>query len=428
MIIFINHMPANPWFDYTPSRLGPSDAAEIFVFLSGFASAIAFGRSFQQAGLGLGSVRVLFRCLQLYAAHLALFIMMATLLLFMNTLGFVNGDWHLDNLDYFFNDTRAAVLALVSLKFVPNFIDILPMYLVILLWLPLVWALSRLHVALALGFSVSLYGAAWHFGWELTANPMTGNTWYFNPFCWQLIFFTGFAFRSGWLPIPGYHRGLLGLCLVFAVFCFPLENPLGYENLPWFTRFREEQIAWIDKSHLGVLRYLHFLALSYLVITFLRRRQHWLQTGLARTIIVMGQQSLPVFMISTCLSFLGGMLMNTPQPSLLESAWVNIAGLGLMMLLAELLNWLDRKPWKTVPANAVNINPNWPRQAALAFSLLAISALPLAFLHTAAPVAEMAAENQAPDQIVTLQNDLAPVTEEVTFRPQEPELETPDPL
>ncbi|MDD2761906.1 MAG: OpgC domain-containing protein, partial [Methylomonas sp.] len=325
MIIFINHMPGNPWFDYTPSRLGPSDAAETFVFLSGFASAIAFGRSFSQAGIGLGAIRVLFRCGQIYVAHLALFVLMASLFLAMNNLSFINAQWHLDNLHYFFDQTQAAVLALVTLKYVPNFIDILPMYLVIMLWLPMVWALSRIHTLLAMAFSLSLYLAAGHFGWELSADPLTGRPWYFNPFCWQLVFFTGFAFSSGWLPIPKPHRGLIGLCLLYVAFCYPLENPFGYSNLPWFAALRDDFEPLLNKSHLGILRYLHFLAMAYLVYCFMQKRQHWLQSGLARKVIAMGQQSLPIFMFGTCLAFLGGTILDGFHADLMTSAWINLA-------------------------------------------------------------------------------------------------------
>jgi hypothetical protein len=44
LIIFIAHIPENPWANYTPGRFGFSDAAEIFIFVSGFAVALAFGR------------------------------------------------------------------------------------------------------------------------------------------------------------------------------------------------------------------------------------------------------------------------------------------------------------------------------------------------------------------------------------------------
>lgn len=428
MIIFINHMPSNPWFAYTPSRLGPSDAAETFVFLSGFAAAIAFGRSFSQAGISLGSVRVLFRCGQIYVAHLALFILMTTLFVTMHTLGVIGAQWQLDNLNYFFNQPQDALLALVSLKYVPNFIDILPMYLVIMLWLPMVWALSRIHIVLALAFSTGLYLAACYFGWELSADPLSERSWYFNPFCWQLVFFTGFAFSSGWLPIPKFHSSLMWACLAYVIFCYPLENEFGYHRLPWFAGLRDDWAALLDKSHLGILRYLHFLAMTYLISNFMRSRQHWLQTGLARRIIAMGQQSLPIFMFGTCLSFAGGMMLDGLNADLIDSAWVNIAGLGLMMLLAHLLNWLDQKPWKNIVHGAQRtLSIEWSANAMLAFSLMFITIAPLLLIQTQPTQTNMAAA-PTPDLAISGPGDLTLETEEVVYQTQESPLELPETL
>ncbi|MCQ8106061.1 OpgC domain-containing protein [Methylomonas sp. SURF-2] len=436
MIIFINHMPFNPWFAYTPSRLGPSDAAETFVFLSGFAAAIAFGRSFQQAGLALGSVRVLFRCAQIYLAHIVLFLLMSVLLVTVVAFNADGAKWQLDNLHYFFEHTDEALLALVSLKYVPNFIDILPMYLVIMLWLPMVWALSRVHVALALMFSVALYACAHYFGWELTADPVTGKAWYFNPFCWQLVFFTGFAFSSGWLPIPRFNPALATICLAYAIFCYPLENAYGYSRLPWFAAFREQWEPLLNKGHLGVLRYLHFLAMVYLISNLARKYSAFLQSNWARPIIAMGQQSLPIFMLGTCLSFLGGVVLDGRQIDWLNSIWVNLAGIGIMLLSARLLNWLDGKPWKkAIQAGGLSANVDWPKQAMLAFSLLFLTIAPMMFLQSQpTDMTLAAAPTPEPDIAISGPEDLsegadASETTEVAYQlPQKNPIELPEPL
>ena len=54
-IILVAHVPGNPVTEFIPARFGPSDAAEMFVFCSGFASAIAFGGTFRRAGFALGT-------------------------------------------------------------------------------------------------------------------------------------------------------------------------------------------------------------------------------------------------------------------------------------------------------------------------------------------------------------------------------------
>ncbi|HZA29657.1 MAG TPA: OpgC domain-containing protein [Gammaproteobacteria bacterium] len=90
LIILINHIPFNELSLYTPSRFGLSDAAELFVFISGCAAAIAYQRSFMR--FLVGTARVLHRCGQIYMAHLQIFIALALACVIGNTL-FVEPDY-----------------------------------------------------------------------------------------------------------------------------------------------------------------------------------------------------------------------------------------------------------------------------------------------------------------------------------------------
>lgn len=424
MVIFVNHMPDNPWSYFMPSRLGPSDAAEAFVFLSGFVAAIAYGRSFSEAGIGLGILQVLYRCGQIYVAHLLLFISITSMFLLMHFNGLGDG-WQLDNLHYFFDQTQNALLALVSLTYLPNFIDILPMYLVILLWVPMIWSLSRIHVLLAIAVSVALYICAWSLGWELMADPISGRHWYFNPFCWQLIFFTGFAFSSGWLPIPRFNRNLFWACMLFVVFCLPLGTADCYE-LPWFRALRDQWPFLVDKSHFGLIRFLHFLAMTYLVRIFMQKHQEWLNSWLAGKVINMGQQSLPVFMMGSVLSLVGGILLETSDGDFVDSSFINVAGLGVMMLFAQFLNWLDQKPWKIfAKKSSYPQTVQWPRHAFMVFGLVLITITPLLLVQpSVAPVnmAETTDNTMSP----THSKDAPKKTEKAAF--QKSLIESPDTL
>src|SRR5215813_1902099 len=81
-IILIAHMRDNWLFDYIPARFGVSDAADMFVFISGFAAAIAFGGAFVRHGWLIGCARVIYRCAQLYCAQ----IMMVGIIAFVTAL------------------------------------------------------------------------------------------------------------------------------------------------------------------------------------------------------------------------------------------------------------------------------------------------------------------------------------------------------
>src|SRR6476469_6569910 len=69
MIIF-DHVPGDPLSKMTYARIGFSDAAEIFVFLSGVSCGIAYSRLLSRHGIA-GLLRgVLWRALQIYTYYL----------------------------------------------------------------------------------------------------------------------------------------------------------------------------------------------------------------------------------------------------------------------------------------------------------------------------------------------------------------------
>ena len=73
-IILIAHVPWNGWTEWIPARFGFSDAADMFIFCSGAASALAFAPIFDKRGWYLGTVRIVYRVWQIYWAHIAVFL------------------------------------------------------------------------------------------------------------------------------------------------------------------------------------------------------------------------------------------------------------------------------------------------------------------------------------------------------------------
>ncbi|MCQ8116465.1 OpgC family protein [Methylomonas rosea] len=394
MVIFINHMPDNPWFWFTPSQYGLSDAADVFVFLSGFASALAYGRCFERAGLGLGLIRILHRCVQIYSAHLTSFVLLALICVIGNRWVPEMDDIQRLNIAYFFDSTQQALYDLFTLAYVPNYFDILPMYLVMMAWLPIFWVLSRLHVVAALSCSLGLYWATWQYGWEFTADPATGRPWYFNPMCWQLMFFTGFAFGAGWLKVKVQCRWLTVLCLTLVLSSIPLGHEATYAQIPFWGELRAKLEPWMNKSHLGVLRWVHLLAVAYLMRQLCHWRPEWLNGALPRAIITLGQQSLPIFLCSMVLSYAGGIVLDRLGRELTDAvALVNLSGLALLMIVGQIMAWLDTKPWKFSPAEGLTLRAipvdleqsgiayRWSRQALALPFLIGLAALPAALSH-----------------------------------------------
>jgi len=367
-IILIAHIPNDPWANWIPARFGFSDATEIFVFCSGMASAIAFGGAFLNRGWWMGTARTGYRLWQVYWAHIGLFFFVAMSMAALDLYGtfdksYVSGL----NLQHFFEAPETVIVALFTLTYVPNYFDILPMYLGVLALMPFLMLLvMRVSVHAAMLCSVAIWLAA-NFGFlPLPAEPWSDRQWFFNPFGWQLLFFTGFAFMRGWLPAPRISAGLIWLSVAFLV----LGAPFGsWKVFLWVDAAHPGLGDWIrstypltaelrDKTEFGLLRYLHFLAIAYLAYAAVGengRRLHasgdgigarfwrWLMTQ----IVKVGQQSLAVFVFSMAVARLIGVAFDELGRSIGVVAAGNLIGFGMLIGVAYLAGWFKSQPWRS---------------------------------------------------------------------------------
>jgi len=351
-IILIAHVPGNAWGRFIPARFGPSDATEMFVFCSGFAAAIAFGGTFLRAGFVVGCLRILHRCWQIYWAHLGVFFVIATVC-YLATQAFAEPDY-IDklNLTRFFADPGRGLVGLFTLTYVPNYFDILPMYFVVLLMTPILIALYRLHLAAAIAFSVGLYLAVWVTGLQLPAEWWSDRPWFFNPFAWQLLFFTGFALSAGWIKAPPAHPWLVAAAAIWVVLMVPLH---------WYPIWRDSETLQAIyavvatermKTNFHWLRYVHFLALAYLAVVLLKGREHALLAPVFAPIVKVGQQALATFMAGMVYSWCGGIFLDQAGRSYLTVPLVNLVGFAWLIAVAYIVGWYKSTPWKRRPAPA----------------------------------------------------------------------------
>jgi hypothetical protein len=125
-------------------------------------------------------------------------------------------------------------------------------------------------------------------------------------------------------------------------------------------------------------------------------KPQWLTMGLSAWIIRMGQQSLPIFLCCMSLSYIGGIALDWSRRDPINVAMVNLAGIGLLLLMAQALAWLDGKPWKlavahdlTTRSSSTLLNkPNsmactWGEQALFLLFLISLTVFPLLLLQTA---------------------------------------------
>lgn len=333
-IIFIAHLPGNSWFLFIPARFGFSSAGELFVFCSGLASAYAFGRVFERRGTLAGLQRVAFRIWQVYWAHIGLALVMITLSLAAARLTGIDYARQL-GLGWFLAEPADGLLTLVALGFTPAFLDILPMYLVLLAMLPAMALLGRVSRWLPLGVMAGLWLIVQVTGFNLPGGQAPGMVWFFNPFAWQAVFFTGFAFGIGWLKAPALLRGwLFWACLAFLILSVPVNFWAFTENVAVLGAIHDALVPSDGKTNLVLPLYLHFLASAYVALVMVEPYRDRLHR--AAPIVLVGQQALATFMAGIVLAWMGGMVLDATGRGAVPMAMVNLAGIAGLILVAAL--------------------------------------------------------------------------------------------
>jgi len=73
--IFLDHIPDNVVNWITTRNYGFSDAADLFVFISGYTASFVFARIMLERGFVIGATRLIRRAWQIYVAHIVLLVM-----------------------------------------------------------------------------------------------------------------------------------------------------------------------------------------------------------------------------------------------------------------------------------------------------------------------------------------------------------------
>jgi hypothetical protein len=351
-IIFIAHCRGNFLWDYIPARFGLSDAADMFVFLSGMAASIAFGGTFLRQGMVMGTARILHRCWQLLIAHLGLFFTVA-MVVTAGTRWYGDTDYvEVLNLQRFFADTPGSLIGLFTLTYVPHYFDILPLYIVVLAMVPIAMLLARINPLLVPIASLALYVATNAFGLNFAANADDQAQWYFNPLAWQLIFFTGFSLGRGWLAVPLDSKPLLWGSILLLVIGLAISLPVVFTHVMWIDELRVWIMEHSDKTNLDLLQYAHFLASAYVAVVILRGRETIVLSAPLRPFVKCGQQALAVFLSGMVLSHIGGMIFDHLGTGADTQLAVNGVSFALLFTVAYGVAWFKGTPWKRRAAEA----------------------------------------------------------------------------
>src|SRR6516165_415937 len=168
--IFIDHIPNNVLSYVTLRSIGFSDAAEVFVFISGYAAATVYGKALRRHGGVAATGQICRRIWQLYVAHIFIFVILAAEVCYA-TLSLhqtYSEDFGIDN---FIDEPQVAIIKVLLLQYQPQFLDILPIYMILLGVFPVVLLLLQRCLPLPLILSGALYLLTLHFGWQPHSYP-----------------------------------------------------------------------------------------------------------------------------------------------------------------------------------------------------------------------------------------------------------------
>lgn len=221
------------------------------------------------------------------------------------------------------------------------------MYFILLAMIPIVMLARRLHPLLPAILSLTLYALVWARGVNLTGNPWTGEGWFFNPFAWQILFFAGFSFGSGWLPKPPPRNiRLLIACVAFLAVSLPIASWHVHDAVPKLRSLHDLLLGAAEKTNLHPLRVVHFFALAYVALALVERYSVRFASWPARTVIGVGQQSLAVFLTSIVTARAAAMAFQLYGTGLAVSAAVNLFGAVVIILASIVARAFKSTPWR----------------------------------------------------------------------------------
>jgi hypothetical protein len=354
LAIFIDHIPGNPAANFTPQALGLSDASEVFVFLSGLVCGLVYTRTLLARGWAATWGKALRRVAQVYVASLACLLAMVALVAVSPHRLPGNGVFY-----RFFSDAPAAAFRdAVVLRTTPGLIDVLYLYLVLLLALPVgLWLFRRGGRAALLSVSVGVYLLD-QFG--VVRPPAVTRQWFFDPIAWQLLFFIGVSLgapRANPRPAttaataarrcPGEYRLVGVAAFVLVVVLVVMHVDVASAAAPatggrvaartHLSLTANAVFPLAGKPSLEPVRLAYFLVLAYVCAAVIPTNWSFFRTGLGRALATTGRHSLPVFCVGRVLSCGGELVLHAAPGSAVAAAVTNVAGCAFLLGFAGVL-------------------------------------------------------------------------------------------
>ena len=342
IFIFVDHIPENILSYFTIQAVEFFDAAEVFIFISGYTAALVYGQTLVSQGTLYATARVLGRAWQLYVAHIFLFVMFIAEVSY--TVTTFNNPMYNDEMRVgdFLYEPHVAIVKALLLEFQPTFLDILPLYILLLVAFPAVLLGLRSRPLIVLVPSFMLYLIVQATNLSVPAYP-EGHVWYFNPLAWQFVFIAGATLGFPWRHERRWSRWVrpvlpLAASVVAAGFIIKLSWTIHgiWDSFPGLLL---KELWPVNKNNLSPIRVIPFFAAVAVVAIAVPANSSILRSRAARPLVLCGQQSLEIFCLGILLSALGHFVLSEYDSPISTQLLVNLAGILVMCLTAGMLDW-----------------------------------------------------------------------------------------
>jgi hypothetical protein len=339
--IYVDHIPGNIAADFSLRNFAMSDATEIFVLLAGYGAGLAYGATMKRQGVLYASADVVRRAWTLYIAHIFLFVVFTAQVAYSSAA--LDRGFYLEEtrLDVLADDPYRGLLEALLLRFQPNLLNILPLYVMLLLFFAPALPLLRRPWTL-FGLSLGLYAVVRFTGLNLYS--WTGEGWFLDPFAWQILFVIGAILAYHPPPMPQLRwprdvAAIVGIGAGLVVIWVIGRHPSIAAAMP------EPVVRLIiteDKSGLHPFRLFSMLSLTWMTVRLVPFSASWLRARWASPLLLIGQNSLPVFCSGIFFGFFARMGLEYDDGALMQIA-VNLFGAVAMVAVGLVAAWYRGK-------------------------------------------------------------------------------------
>ena len=339
-MILVDHVVGDPIGKLTFRSVGFSDAAELFVFLSGISCAIVYSGVLARRGWGGLLKAIARRASYIYAFYLLTCIAVIFLTKIAASLTSVNLN---DDPFLVVNaDPISALQSALLLTSPPAPPGILVLYLMLtLIVIPLVLLVSRTSAALALAVSATVWAIA---QFDPDLSPHLADHSIFDWLAWQLLFtigmLVGLVQHRTWSIPASTYRALVTAAWLVVIGSLTYRAvlvlaPAMHIDIDWL-RLSPATVAQM-KENLSLLRLVHFLSVAFLVANYVKSSSPFFGSIGARQVIQTGRHSLEVYCLSAICSVILNIIVVVYGPALLAKLLLDATAIALILLSVWIL-------------------------------------------------------------------------------------------